>query len=178
MRLLRAARLIASGGLLAHPTSTIAGVAAHPSSPQGIMQLQHFKQRRGPFLLLSDSRKTAMRLARHIPPALRQFTKEHWPGRTTIIYAARPGLPGACYNRGRIAVRVDADEHCLYLAKRCGGLLLSSSLNRKGGATARPERRQIMRWHRYIRSCFDHGPVSGKPSALLCIMRNRVHRLR
>ncbi len=145
----RAARALQHGYLLAHPTGTVAGVAASPNSKQGVHRLQRFKQRTQPFLLLADTPKTALAQARYIPKRLRQMAKKHWAGSVTLVFPAKPKLYAACYARGKIAIRVDADAHCRYLAKQVGGLLLSSSLNRKGEPAIPLQRTRMQHYHRY-----------------------------
>ncbi|MDX8402116.1 MAG: Sua5/YciO/YrdC/YwlC family protein, partial [Mariprofundaceae bacterium] len=104
------ARLLRDGGLIAHATGTVAGVAAIPA-PDAIRRLQRFKQRRGPFLMLADSMRTALALARRRPAALRRLMRQDWPGPVTLVYAARPpaGRATTLCPHGRAAVRVDAD---------------------------------------------------------------------
>ncbi|HKJ82651.1 MAG TPA: Sua5/YciO/YrdC/YwlC family protein [Mariprofundaceae bacterium] len=179
LRLRRAASRLRRGQLLAHTPSTVSGVAAHPLSDRAMVRLQRFKQRPGPFLLLADSMRTAARWARFLPPALRRTMRQEWPGRTTLIYPGRPGLPSSCYQQGRIAVRVDADAASRYLSHLCGGLLVSSSLNRRGLAIRRPGRRLRMRWHRHISAAIPGRAVAGaRPSKLLLLERSGLRRLR
>ncbi|MDX8384752.1 MAG: translation factor, partial [Ghiorsea sp.] len=59
LKTVKASQLLKNGQVLAQQTSTLAGIAASPYSTQGIRRLQHFKQRKAPFLLLADSISTA-----------------------------------------------------------------------------------------------------------------------
>ncbi|MDX8389415.1 MAG: Sua5/YciO/YrdC/YwlC family protein [Mariprofundaceae bacterium] len=178
-RILYAAKVIRRGGLIAHQTSTVAGVATTHGKSSSISQLARFKQRAGPFLLLADSRHTALSLARYLTPELRRLSKAKWPGTTTFIYPARRIFPPNCHKRGSIAVRVDADRACRQLAKACGGFLLSSSLNRKGGDIQEPTLAFQMRWHRHLAGrLFSRRAGSGQASALLRVTRSGVQKLR
>ncbi|MDX8412249.1 MAG: Sua5/YciO/YrdC/YwlC family protein [Mariprofundaceae bacterium] len=172
------ARRLSDGGLLAHCTGTIPGVAAHPLRGQGIIRLQRFKQRQGPFLLLAASRRMAASWVRYWTPALRRAMRAYWPGRTTLIFPARPGLPACCYQQGRAAMRVDASDSCRLLADAAGGLLLSSSLNRKGGSVARPSLQLRMRWHRHIHLCLAGGAGVGQSSRLLFFQSGKMRWMR
>lgn len=178
IRLRRTARLLRNGQLLAHTPATVPGIAASPFSDKTMARMQHFKQRRGPFLLLADSRHTAARWARYLPPVLRRAMREQWPGPTTLIFPGRPGLPAACYQRGRVAIRVDADADSRCLARLCGGLLASSSLNRRGHAIQSPDRRLRMRWHRHIDAVLPSAHTDSHPSHLLRLEAGRLRRLR
>lgn len=175
---LRLSLLLKRGGLVAHYTSTIAGVAALPKSRKAIRTLQHFKQRRGPFLLLADSVAITRRLIRWYPSGLRKLIGKSWPGRSTLIVPGRPGLPRCCYERGRLAIRVDADPACRRLAKTCGGLLVSSSLNRRGGEIHRPSCLLQMRWHRFLDGRAGVGAGSGEASEIFSADHRRLQKIR
>jgi len=175
---LKAARLIRCGGLVGHMTGTVAGVAASPLHRRGPLRLQRFKQRRGPFLLLADSSSRALRLAARMRPALRSLMREHWPGPVTLVFPAVPGLPTCCYRRGKVAIRVDADPETRRLAKLAGGLLLSSSLNRRSGRTAIPGRRLHLRWHRHLSACLPGGSGTGKASKIILIHGEEIRPIR
>ena len=176
----RAARALKCGCILAHPTGTVAGIAAAPQSLQGIRHLQRFKQRKQPFLLLADSTRTALAQARYIPSRLRHMAKKHWAGSVTLVFPAKPKLHAACYARGKVAVRVDADASCRYLAKQVGGLLLSSSLNRKGKSTLSLQRAHLRHYqryhiHRFASSASLHGRQA---SRIYQVSSQKVQRLR
>jgi len=178
LRALRAARLLRQGKLVAHGTSTVAGIAASPLCPQAIRKLQRFKQRQGPFVLIVNSIRTAVRHTRYLPPPLRRAMRQAWPGNTTFVLPGRPGLPHACYARGKIALRVDADTTCRRLAALSGGLILSSSLNRKGGNIQTPDWRLRMHWHRHIDGVISGEKQSNTPSTLLLWKKDHFNVLR
>jgi L-threonylcarbamoyladenylate synthase len=160
------------GGIIAHETATLPGIAANPYSRQSVQRLQRFKQRRGPFLLLADSTRTALHLARFFSPELRRQARQSWPGPVTLVFAARPGLPKSCYQHSMLAVRVDADAATRHIAKCCGGLLLSSSLNRKGGAVRSANRKTHMRWYYHLNGRVSGTDAQGSPSTIIRIRRN------
>jgi len=169
---LRAASKLRQGGVIAHHTATLPGIAATPSSSPSVAKLICFKQRQGPFLLLADSIHTALSLARYSSPALRRLARQTWPGATTLIFVGKPGLPACCYQQGMLAVRVDASFQTCQLAAACGGLLISSSLNRKGEAPAQPGRKLFMRSRRRLNGFLNGREGSGKASSILRVWRN------
>jgi|GEM_PF-1403231 len=169
---LRSAALLRQGGMVAHVTATLPGVAVVPQSPQAISRLIHFKQRTGPFLLLADSVKRALSLARYHSPMLRQIARHRWPGPFTLVFSGKPGLPACCYHRGKLAVRVDAGLQTRQLAAASGGLLISSSLNRKGGMPLQPGFKLLMRSHQYLNGCLIGVSGSDNPSSIIRIWRN------
>lgn len=153
------------GDIVAHFTSTIAGVACLPEQ-RAVRRLQRFKQRQGPFLVLADSVRTTRSVIRWYPRLLRRLIRGVWPGRTTLIVPGRPGLPRCCYERGKVAVRVDADAACRRLARACGGLLLSSSLNRRGRQVVAPSCAVQMRWHAFLAGRAARGESGGAASEI------------
>ncbi|MDQ6981701.1 MAG: Sua5/YciO/YrdC/YwlC family protein [Mariprofundus sp.] len=169
---LRAATLLRQGGLIAHHAATLAGVVAHPGSRRSIEKLHQFKQRTGPFLLLADSMATAMSLSRYCSPELRRRARAAWPGPVTMVFVGKPGLPACCYQHGKLAVRVDASLQTRQLAAACGGLVVSSSLNRRGAASLQPGLKCSMRMHRLLRMCLTGAPSSGKASSIMRVWRN------
>jgi len=180
------------GGLIAHHTGTLPGVAAEATNPAGAAKLCRFKQRHGPFLLLADSIQRAFGLCIYLPASLRKAMYQAWPGPITFIIpsagARATGVSPVCFGgratgsqsiRGRtIAVRVDADLACRYLAHTTGGLLISSSLNRKNDPLQSPGRGLRMRWHRHLNAQIDFGDSSGCASSLLKWSGAQLHVLR
>jgi L-threonylcarbamoyladenylate synthase len=119
-----------------------------------------------------------MSLARFVSPKLRKLARQCWPGPVTLVFAARPGLPEACYQHSMLAVRVDADVATRRMAKCCGGLLLSSSLNRKAGAVRSAERKLHMFWHRHLDGRVSGSTAQGRPSSIIQIRRNHCTIIR
>jgi len=140
--------------------------------------MQRFKKRKGPFLLLADSKQTTRKFIRWYPGSLRKLIKAEWPGQTTMVVPGRPGLPAICYQKGMLAIRVDADVVCRRLADACGGVLLSSSLNRKGGVVRRPCYGVQMRWHRFLSGRANVGKSSGEASAIYRVDHRGKQRIR
>jgi L-threonylcarbamoyladenylate synthase len=153
-------------------------VACLPQSRKGVRRIQGFKKRGGPFLLLVDSITTAASLIRWYPAGLRQLIRSQWPGRTTLIVPGRPGLPGFCYQNGMVAIRVDADAVCRRLARACGGMLLSSSLNRRGGVTRSPCYAVQMRWQQFLSGRAGMGFSEGKASSISRVNHCGMHKIR
>jgi len=174
-----AAKALRQGGLIAHQTSTLAGIAADVYHAKAVRKAQRFKQRQAPFLLLADSLSTALQQAVYISPTLRKLAKTSWPGAVTLVFRAKQQLNPACYQKGYIAIRVDSDVQTRQLAKQCGGLMLSSSFNRKGQAVIPLHRQSRMRFHRYIQCVLPSQPsANGKASSIYKITAKTVLQLR
>lgn len=179
LQTLKAAKVLQQGGLITHQTSTLAGIAADVRCRKGVRKAQVFKQRKAPFLLLADSTRTALKQAVYISPTLRKLAKESWPGAVTLVFRARKQHDAVCYQKGYIAVRVDADVQTRQLAKACGGLLLSSSFNRQSQPTLLLHRKQRYRLKRHL-SCVLNQQHQGSKQAskIFKITGNRVQQLR
>ena len=119
-----------------------------------------------------------MGLARFFSPTLRRLARQSWPGPVTLVFAARPGLNRACYQKSMLAVRVDSDPATCQLASQCGGLLLSSSLNRKGGLAGTADYRTQMRWHRHLGGRIAGQSQLNSPSTIMRIRRNHCTIIR
>jgi len=177
---LRSAKVLRKGGLVAHQTATVAGIAAHPERASAIKKMQRFKQRKGPFLLLAASMRTALAQARYITPMLRKLAKSSWPGPVTLVFPAKPKYAQACYQNGLMAVRVDADRESCRLANICGGLLLSSSLNRRGGSILEINHQLSERFSVWLDARIVHTnhAVLMEPSRMYQVARSGVKCLR
>ncbi len=179
LKTLKAGHLLRSGGLIGHRTSTLPGIAASAFSQAGISRAQCFKQRQGPFLLLADSIATALQQAAYITPALRSLAKASWPGSVTLVFSAKQQLAKACYSKGFIAIRVDGDAETRRLAESCGGLIISSSLNRKGKAVQTPTRRLRYRLHRHLSAVISaRQQPAGQASNIFKVTGNKIEQLR
>jgi L-threonylcarbamoyladenylate synthase len=173
------AKVLQQGGLIAHQTSTLAGIAADVGCASGIHKAQRFKQRQAPFLLLADSIHSALKQAVYISPTLRKLANDSWPGAVTLVFRAKQTLPPACYQRGYIALRVDADKQTRQLAQMCGGLLLSSSFNRKNKPIMALHRQQRYRFGRHIsRIVFNHHDGGAQASKMYKVTGTHVCQLR
>ncbi|RMH52298.1 MAG: translation factor [Zetaproteobacteria bacterium] len=181
MRLLAAANWLRRGGLLAHQTATLPGIAALPGHPRALARLRRFKQRPGPFLLLHDgSLRARIRLRRWI--AWRRRTARRWlhhpPADATLLLPAGGRTPVGAAWRGAIALRRADDPPTLALLGRAGGLLFSSSLNRRGRPPAMIDRHQARRLHRAAIRLLPGPTGSGRPSRIIDLRGRRPRRLR
>jgi len=165
------------GTLFAHATSTISGVACISSN---LTRLRLFKQRHGPFLLLAANTRAALRLTPYISSVLRAQLKQGWPEKTTLIFRVRQTVNHHLSKHCRVAVRVDDNEDCRFLAKQLGGVFMSSSLNRRAKETSSPSPALHWRWQRFGIRCdsYDSHETTGKASTLLRIKSKCVECLR
>lgn len=136
-RLRHAARVLAQGGLVAHPTEGVWGIACDPRQAQAVSALLRTKQRdpaKGLILIAASQESLAPYIAGNIP------TEAHadWPGPVTWLLPAAPGTPRwLTGDHDTIAVRVTANLTANTLCSAFGGALVSTSANRAGHPAAR-----------------------------------------
>ncbi|MCF7821634.1 MAG: hypothetical protein K9M17_04220, partial [Mariprofundaceae bacterium] len=70
------------------------------------------------------------------------------------------------------------DAACRRLARACGGMLLSSSLNRRGGIVRQPCYAVQMRWHSFLYGRAAMGAGSGEASVIYQVDHRGMHRVR
>jgi len=112
-------------------------------------------------------------------PDFPKLAKKSWPGAVTLVFPAKQILHKACYQKGYVAIRVDGDAETRRMAKSCGGLMVASSLNRKGKAVQPLILQTKYRWHRHLAAVIpsQQQPL-GTASKLFKVTRHKVKQLR
>lgn len=139
-QLRQSVRILRAGGLLAHPTEGVWGLACDPLNPIAVTRLLAAKQRNPDKGFILVAAEAAM-----LQPYLAADSQDHlkkaqatWPGPNTWLLAANPALPwwitGA---HESIATRVSDHPLVAALSQALGGALISSSANRSGHPAAR-----------------------------------------
>ena len=145
-------RTLRAGGLVAHPTEGVWGLACDPLQPRAVLRLLAAK-RRDPdkgFILVADSvAALTPYLAEESSKPLATASAD-WPGPTTWLLPANPEIPW--WLRGAhdsIAVRVSAHPLSAALSHAYGSALVSTSANRSGHVAAKRSwqaRDQLGQW--------------------------------
>lgn len=130
-RLRRAARVLRAGGLAAHPTEGVWGLACDPLDTTAVLRLLAAK-RRDPdkgLILIADRPDVLAPFAADAPQPWQRACAA-WPGASTWLLPANPATPylltGA---HDRIALRVTAHPVAAALCRAFGGALVSTSAN-------------------------------------------------
>jgi L-threonylcarbamoyladenylate synthase len=86
-------RVLSSDGVVALPTDTVYGLAAHAARPGAIEQLFAIKQRppAKQIALLIDDPASMDELAADVPPAAESLARRYWPGALTLVLRGREG---------------------------------------------------------------------------------------
>lgn len=132
--------IIRGGGVVAHRTETVYGLAADPFSRQAVEQLLQIKGRDAAksIILLAASADEIDRVAASVSERHRALMARFWPGPLSLIFPAREDLHEALVSdSGRICVRVSSHGPASKLARAAGGLITSTSANPSGAPPAR-----------------------------------------
>ena len=166
-----AARVLAAGGIVAHPTETVYGLAADARRADAYDRLLRIKGGRTPraFLLLFDTTERLLGCVGELPPGGDVLARRFWPGPLTLLVPAAAGLPPWWSGpEGDVAARVSPHPFCRALVDRLGGPVLSTSANAAGqppltdaGAIA------AALAGRGLDLVVDGGTLAGTPSTLL-----------
>jgi L-threonylcarbamoyladenylate synthase len=167
---IEAARIIASGGVIAFRTDTFYGLGADPLNAEAVGRIRELKGREETkpiLILISDDRE----LDRFINNSrfLRMVAVGHWPGPLTLVGGARPELPVELTAGTRtIGVRLPDDESVRGLVRGCGGALTATSANVSGQPPARTAKEVESYFPEGIDFIIDGGEVTAtEPSTVL-----------
>jgi|UniRef100_A0A7V6A1J6 L-threonylcarbamoyladenylate synthase len=121
--------------LLALPTDTFYGLAAHPFQEEALARLFRLKGRKPDkaVLLLVSGADMVSALAREIPPVACELMREFWPGPLTLILPAKPDLsPRLTGHSDGVGVRQPRQEVTCRLIAALGFPVTGTSANRAG----------------------------------------------
>ncbi|MCA1621373.1 MAG: threonylcarbamoyl-AMP synthase [Acidobacteria bacterium] len=135
----QAARVVASGGVVAFRTDTFYGLGADPLNPEALERVNALKGRDGkPILVLAADTADVGRLVLKVTRAFEVLAARHWPGALTLVASARADAPELLTaGTGTVGVRLPDDEDARAVVRACGGLLTATSANTAGEPPAR-----------------------------------------
>jgi len=130
-----AIELLKGGGLVAFPTDTVYGIAAHAFLPQAVARLYAAKERpreRAIPLLLSKKEDLPL-VTRDIPAIAWSLIDRFWPGGLTLVLYRTATVPEVvCAGGETVAVRVPDHRLALALIEGTGAPLAATSANLSG----------------------------------------------
>jgi len=130
-----AARLLASGGLVAFPTETVYGLGADALNPRAVERIFAAKGRPSdnPLIVHVATAEEAFALAREVPPAARRLAASFWPGPLTLVLPKAPAVPDeVTAGLDTFAVRVPDHPVARALLATFGGAVAAPSANTSG----------------------------------------------
>ncbi|NOZ06242.1 MAG: threonylcarbamoyl-AMP synthase [Chloroflexi bacterium] len=166
-----ALRALREGALVALPTDTVYGIAAHAMQPVAVERIFAAKGRPHdkPIPLLLADVADVPALAVDIPPAMWRLAARFWPGPLTLVLRRSARVPDVVAGGGEtVAVRIPDHPFPRRLIEALGVPLATTSANRSGHPsplTAGAVEREL---GHALRLIVDGGPASGgQPSTLL-----------
>lgn len=127
-----AARIIASGGLIAFRTDTFYGLGADPLHVKAVERIKTLKGRDEgkPILLLIGDLVDVDALVSSRPPSFAPIAEHFWPGPLTIVLPASEALPEAitCGTHS-VGLRLPDNGQLRSFVTACGGRLTATSAN-------------------------------------------------
>ena len=128
-----AARLLASGELVAFPTETVYGLAANALDAHAVGKIFEVKGRpsTSPLIVHVESREAAPDVVFEWPDAAEKLAREFWPGPLTLVLPKRACIPGiVTAGLPTVGLRVPANAHALALLVEAGVPIAAPSANR------------------------------------------------
>jgi L-threonylcarbamoyladenylate synthase len=115
-RIIRAAAILRSGGLVAFPTETVYGLGADATNAEAVRRIFAVKGRpsTNPLICHVPDAAVAQRYAREWPPAADQLSAAFWPGPLTLVLPKTDEIPHEV-TAGRDTVALRAPDHPLTL---------------------------------------------------------------
>ena len=172
--------LLAQGGVLAIPTESSYGLAAHPGSAAGIEAVYRIKRReRGkplPVVIAGLDQLAGLGIAADLP--ILGPLSAFWPGALTVVLplglGGGPGMRGAtpvavaaAAGTGSLAVRVPGHPRLLDLLSQLGHGLTATSANRSGGEPILDPRQAAELLAGELAMVVDGGLLPGGPPSTL-----------
>lgn len=131
----RAARLLASGGLVAFPTETVYGLGASARDSKALRRIFAVKGRPSdhPLIVHIAASHQLLAWASYIPDAARRLADAFWPGPLTLILPKAPGVPDEVTGgASTVGVRVPAHPFAQALLRNFGDGIAAPSANLYG----------------------------------------------
>ena len=148
----RAARVLHSGGIVAHATEAVFGLACDPQNSHALDRLASLKSRshgKG-LILIGANPNQVLQYASALTRESLEAVLASWPGPVSWVLPARVGLDSRLTGgRQSVALRVTAHIQAAQLCECFGGALISTSANISGH---RPATTQLK-----VRRSFGHG---------------------
>jgi L-threonylcarbamoyladenylate synthase len=176
------AALLKKGGIIAYPTDTLYGLGGDAFNPDAIHRIRILKGREGtkPFPYIIDNARRLADWNIRLRPDAAAIAKTFWPGPVSLVVEDAGTLPSEVVHSGRtICVRVPANRIARAITNAVGGLLIATSANPSGHASARTAQEAIEYFKGEIEAVVDGGPMTSElPSTIVDVTGGTVLILR
>lgn len=128
----RVCEALEAGGVVALPTDTVYGLAAHIFRPRALRRIYTLKGRhyRKPLPLLVAHLDQARALVEPLVPRLERLLKDYWPGPLTVVFATSSLGRWVTGGKTTVAIRIPKHPVMLSVLKALGTPLAVTSANR------------------------------------------------
>jgi L-threonylcarbamoyladenylate synthase len=137
--ILKAAKVLRRGGLVAFPTETVYGLGGDASNPSAIKKIYSAKgrPRNHPLIVHLQALSQVDDWAREISPAAQRLAQRYWPGPLTLVLRRAPQVDDLVTGgQDTIALRVPSHPVAQALLQAFGGGIAAPSANRFGRVSA------------------------------------------
>lgn len=134
-KILEAARIIQSGGLVAFPTETVYGLGADALNPEASRKIYAAKGRPSdnPLIVHISAFEDLVGIAEDVPREAEKLSKAFWPGPLTMIVNKNERVPyETTGGMDTVAVRMPGHPVALELIRQSGCLIAAPSANTSG----------------------------------------------
>lgn len=180
--ILKAARLIQDGRLVAFPTETVYGLGANGLDSAAVQKIFEAKGRPqdNPLILHIAEIKDAFYLARVVPLQAQVLMEKFWPGPLTLVLPKGPFIPDeVTAGLDTVAIRMPDHPTALALIKEAGKPVAAPSANRSGYPSPTQAAHVLADLKGRIDGILDSGPTGlGLESTVLDLSGDRPVILR
>ncbi|MFZ1987962.1 MAG: L-threonylcarbamoyladenylate synthase [Minisyncoccia bacterium] len=180
---LRAAAVLAGGGIIVYPTDTLYGLGVNALDTKALEKLRTLKVRdkKKPVSILMPSIE-AIEWHAELPPHAKDIAHRFFPGALTLVLPALPHLPQELTFNDTIGVRVPADIFSRALAEVFAHPVTATSANLSGMTTPTTIPEMLVHFGARIRDIdllIDAGPRdAGVPSTVVTFVNGEPRILR
>jgi L-threonylcarbamoyladenylate synthase len=176
----KAAEIIRTGGVVVYPTETVYGLGCAPQINDAAMRICEIKGRADKPLPLACSSLAVARKVVEFNPTAERLAERFWPGPLMMVLP-RIMKYGMYVTHGAVTlgVRVPDNEVARSLARRSGGVIVSTSANKAGETPPTTAEEAIQQIGEEVDIVLDGGPTSGVlPSTVLDLSGEQLWMLR
>ncbi len=133
-----AVKILRSGGVVAHPTDTVFGLAADVSSPKAIQKIHAIKKSntKKPLLVVVPTKHYLTQLAK-VPQIAKVLIKEFWPGALALVLERKSPRLQQAGDSETVGVRYPDHALTLALARGLKAPIVTTSANPTGRSPVR-----------------------------------------
>ncbi|MGZ3448206.1 MAG: L-threonylcarbamoyladenylate synthase [Polyangiales bacterium] len=160
----RAGEILRAGGLVAIPTETVYGLAAHALDPEAVKRIFAAKGRpsNNPLIVHVADLPSARALASVWPAAADRLAEAFWPGPLTVVVPRHAGIPDEVTAGGpTVAIRIPSHPVARAILAEARVPLAAPSANRSNAVSPTTARHVLDSLGDRIDLVIDGGPCEG-----------------